>query len=273
MASLTMTILDEARVESVGDAQLLFQEAKQRRRRRRLISGILSTLILLVVVGVALSMPVGRGRPSTPRPVGNPVSAAAAPRNVVQLSFRPLLCFASPLTLGPQQAAATGPLPSCAPRSQLNAANLRTTIEPGTADGFSTNLLDVPADPRFAIYRTTPPRDDAANTTVLLPRFRGGDRYVLGPAGLTDADIASAHATRIAGQWAVNLVLTGDGSAKLDVLTQSQFHQLIGVDLNGQVISTPITQPTQSSWTSFNGQVQIAGPLSEQQAKAIAARF
>jgi preprotein translocase subunit SecD len=58
-----------------------------------------------------------------------------------------------------------------------------------------------------------------------------------------------------------------------DALTRQQFHQIIGVVVNGQVMSAPITQPAQSAWSSFNGQVQISGSFTEKQAKAIAAEF
>jgi preprotein translocase subunit SecD len=93
---------------------------------------------------------------------------------------------------------------------------------------------------------------------------------VLGPAALTQNGVKSASATVNNGQWAVNLVLTAQGSTEWDALTQQQFHQIIGVVLNGKVISAPITQPTQDAWTSFNGQLQISGSFTQRQAKAIA---
>ncbi len=39
------------------------------------------------------------------------------------------------------------------------------------------------------------------------------------------------------------------------------------------MISAPITQPTQASFTSFNGQVQISGSFTEDQAKTLATEF
>jgi len=39
------------------------------------------------------------------------------------------------------------------------------------------------------------------------------------------------------------------------------------------VVSAPITQPTQPSFTSFYGQVQISGAFTQQQAKTIAAEL
>jgi preprotein translocase subunit SecD len=86
-------------------------------------------------------------------------------------------------------------------------------------------------------------------------------------------DATPCSAQHIAGQWTIDLVLTDTGSAQLDNLAQQQFHQIIGVDLNGQVISDPITQPTQSSFAPFNGQVQISGGFTKAQAEAIAAEL
>jgi preprotein translocase subunit SecD len=77
----------------------------------------------------------------------------------------------------------------------------------------------------------------------------------------------------IDGQWTIDLVLTPAGSAAWDTLTKQQFHQIIGIDLNGRVISAPITMPTQTTWTSFDGRIQISGAFTGQQARAIAAEL
>ena len=63
------------------------------------------------------------------------------------------------------------------------------------------------------------------------------------------------------------------GSSQWDTLPKEQFHAIIGIDLDGQVISAPITQPTQQAWSSFNGQVQISGSFTEDQAKTLATDF
>ena len=63
------------------------------------------------------------------------------------------------------------------------------------------------------------------------------------------------------------------GSSQWDTLSKQQFHAIIGIDLDGQVISAPITQPTQQAWSSFNGQVQISGSFTEDQAKTLATDF
>ena len=45
----------------------------------------------------------------------------------------------------------------------------------------------------------------------------------------------------------------------------------LAIDLDGQVVSAPITQPTQSSFTSFDGRVSISGGFTEDFAKTLAA--
>ena len=67
--------------------------------------------------------------------------------------------------------------------------------------------------------------------------------------------------------------LTSAGSTQWDNLAKEQFHAIIAIDLDGQVISAPITQPTNGSFSSFNGQVQISGGFTENQAKTLATEF
>jgi preprotein translocase subunit SecD len=156
----------------------------------------------------------------------------------------------------------------------LSAANLQVTPNTNNIGGYSTNS-NVPPDPQFATYASTPSTSDNKNATVLLPATpaSGGGRYVLGPAGLTNTAIQSASVQHFAGQWAINLDLTDEGAVQWDAMADQQFHAIVGIDLNGQVISAPITQPTQSSFTPFNGRVQISGGFTEARAKAIVAEL
>ena len=133
-----------------------------------------------------------------------------------------------------------------------------------------------PEDPAFATFKSTSPLSDSKTDTVLLPGTAQNGcwpRYVLGPAQMTGTAVKSASAQLNNGQWAVNLVLTGPGSTQWDTLAKQQFHAIIAIDLDGQVISAPITQPTQESFTPFNGQVQISGGFTEDQAKTLATEF
>ena len=202
--------------------------------------------------------------------VKNTQKVLATLGNTAQLFFRPALCYAPPLTLAKGKTPTIGPLPTCAAASQLTAANLAVN----TSTGQATN--NPPEDPQFATYPSTPSTSDEKSATVLLPGTKASattGRYVLGPAGMTGTAVKSANAQLNTGIWSVNLNLTPAGAAEWDALAQQQFHAIIGIDLDGQVISAPITLPGQSSYTSFNGKVQISGSFTEDQAKTLATQF
>jgi preprotein translocase subunit SecD len=197
--------------------------------------------------------------------------------NTAQLFFRPAYCYAPAFSVAKGKSATTTPLPStCAASSQLTATNLDIKQNPGSVTQPYTYNTSIPEDPQFASYKSTPSTDDNKNATVLLPGSPGNagpPRYLLGPAGLTGTAVKSASAQLVSGQWDVNLVLTGAGSTQWDNLAKSQFHAIIAIDLDGQVISAPITQPTNGAFSSFNGQVQISGSFTENQAKTLATEF
>ncbi len=265
-----VTIVDSpVETTQVDEAQLLFQEARRRRRRRWLISGIVSMLVI-AAFGIVLSAMVGQANQGPSPSVAVPSSAQPAAGSGPTFSVRPVLCFAPPLTLPTGLTATTGALPTCAPSSALTAANIG--IEP-FANGYA-GTLSIPADPQFATYASTSPRSVGPNRTVLLPGLSSTQgRFVLGPAGLTGGAIKSASVQRVDGQWLVNIVLNSHGASQWDALARTQFHAMIGIVLNSRVISAPITQPLQSSFTSFEGRMQISGGLTEHQAKSLAAQL
>jgi preprotein translocase subunit SecD len=190
--------------------------------------------------------------------------------NTAQLFFRPARCYAPAETLAKGAVATTGALPTCAASSALTSTNLAVKPDSSNVNGYTSNN-NIPVDPQFATHAST--TTDDKNATVLLPgtsSSQGTGRYVLGPAMLTGTAVKSASAQLVSNQWAVSIVLTGPGSTAWDALSQQQFHAIIGIDLDGQVISAPITQPSQTSFTSFNGQVQISGSFTQDQAKTLA---
>src|ERR1035437_3465947 len=190
--------------------------------------------------------------------------------NTAQLFFRPALCYAPAETLAKGAVATTGALPTCAASSALTLTNLAVKSDSSNVNGYTSNN-NIPVDPHFATYAST--TTDDKNATVLLPgtsSSQGTGRYVLGPAMLTGTAVKSASAQLVSNQWAVSIVLTGPGSTAWDALSQQQFHVIIGIDLDGQVMPAPITQPSQTSFTSFNGQVQISGSFTQDQAKTLA---
>jgi preprotein translocase subunit SecD len=53
-------------------------------------------------------------------------------------------------------------------------------------------------------------------------------------------------------------------------MASKYFHEVIGIELDGVVQSAPITQPNQSAFSSFNGQVQISGNFTQTSAQQLA---
>jgi hypothetical protein len=270
-----MTIVETSTAETeVGEAQLLFPEAKQRRRRRWLASGIV-VVAVVGAVGITLGLTVDRGSGGSIRPSSPPLSAPATLRGTADFSVHPILCYAPPLTLATGLTASSGPLPTCSAASQLTPANLQVTPDPPNSNGYTSNV-NIQEDPQFATYPSTLSTNDSKSGTLLLAASSGNQgppRYVLGPAQMTGTAVKSANAQLNNGAWVVNLNLTGPGAKQWDTLAQQQFHALIGVVFDGRVIEAPITQPTQSSFRSSDGHLQISGAWTERQAKAFAAAF
>ncbi|HEX4217840.1 MAG TPA: hypothetical protein VHZ02_05710 [Acidimicrobiales bacterium] len=153
----------------------------------------------------------------------------------------------------------------------MTAANLQ--IQPDASGYHGFVAPNVPTDPQFGAYPSTSAPQGGANDTVLLPGPSSAqNRYVLGPAGLTGAQVKSASAQLVDGQWMVNIALTRDGATHWDALARAQFHAMIGIDVDGKVIAAPIIQPTQGAFASFGGQLQVSG-LTHSQAEALAAKL
>jgi preprotein translocase subunit SecD len=195
--------------------------------------------------------------------------------NTAQLYFRPALCYAEPFAVSKGEAPSTGPVPaSCASASQLTATNIDITQAPSANPPYNSKLSSINPDPQFTTYPSTTPDDDQAKDTVILPNAdpstNGTGRYVLGPSQVSGTAVHSASASLVSGQWVVNLTLTSAGSTAWDELAEQQFHAIIAIDLDAQVISAPLTQPTNTSFQSFDGQVQISGNFTEAEAKNLA---
>ena len=198
-----------------------------------------------------------------------------------RMYFRPVLCFAYPQAVPKADKNKVQPrgietLPACTPSSQLSAANLNVTPN-SSPQGYSSN--NVPPDTQYAAYPSTSvEKPDYARSTVLLPGIGGACdgtavvRCVLGPAQMTGRSIANATATQNqTGQWVVDYTLAGSaGSALWDKVAGENFHQLLGIELDGEVYSAPIIQPSQSGFTSFQGRGEISGSLTQADAQNLA---
>ncbi|HLN15598.1 MAG TPA: protein translocase subunit SecD [Acidimicrobiales bacterium] len=188
-----------------------------------------------------------------------------------QMLFRPVLCYAPPYSAPKTQAGkpppSPGPVPTACPSSyQLVTANLS-----GSTSSGSGVFYNIGPWPGLKSYPSTPQAKDAKGDTVLLPGLANSgftDRYLLGPAELTGRIVKSANAQLSAtGSWVVNMNLTQAGSAGWDKMSQTYFHEIIGIELDGIVQSAPITLPNSATWNSFDGAVQISGNFTEAQAQ------
>jgi preprotein translocase subunit SecD len=54
-------------------------------------------------------------------------------------------------------------------------------------------------------------------------------------------------------------------------MSKKYFHEIIGIDVDGLVVSDPLTLPSQATWTSFGGRVQISGSFGKRSAEELAA--
>jgi hypothetical protein len=224
--------------------------------------------VIILVVALLAAGPLRRTSGSTP--------AATTHHTGVHTEFsvRPVLCYAPPLSTH-SEPVAQAPL-TCGAAYALTAA--RINVEPGNANvpagyanAYVSNALS-PPDPAFTDSPSTPPSADRPSSSVLLPgnRSLGPNRYVLGPAALVGADVRSATVVHRNEQWIITVDLTGTGSPALDTLAHQQFHAFIAFDLDGAVVSAPLVQPTQSSFTSFGGTLDVSGPFTHAGATALA---
>jgi preprotein translocase subunit SecD len=206
-----------------------------------------------------------------------PVSLLDEVGQTAQLYFRPVLCFAPPLVnltsksknsnVSVSGTSSANSLASCGTAYQTTRSNVG--ISPNNSvQGYTINP-NLQADPQYSIVEDTPTTAaNYQNRDVLLPGIgangKASDaigRYVLGPEQMTGHAIGSARAELDqAGNWVVNYSMAGRAGAALwDRVAASDFHQYVGIELDGVVYSAPIIQPQQSSYTSFNGNGQISG--------------
>jgi hypothetical protein len=248
-------------------AEVLIPEARHRQRQRYRRSAILVTVVALLVGAlVALLITTTSSGSGTARAPSKP-SALTARRSTVLI--RPVLCLAPPYVANQQEG---GPLPSCAAPYETSAAGLNV-IPMTSTQSYSSN--DVAPDPALAGYPTT--TRDTASRAVLLGGLRpqnGGERYLLGPSDmkLSAANVTSAvvHQNQ-AGAWVVDIHLSAAASAVWDRVAEQNFHQMLAIDMGGKVVTAPLIQPTQASFTSFEGAMAVSGNITAANARAVAA--
>ncbi|MHB8262517.1 MAG: protein translocase subunit SecD [Acidimicrobiales bacterium] len=211
--------------------------------------------------------------------VKNPQQVINTIGETAQLYFRPALCEAPPYTKptavkGKAASSSPGPLPTTCPSAdQLSAKNLGAKASTSSSSGISEN--PVPADSALASYPSTPVSQDKPSSYVLLPTSSSsgqpGVRYLLGPAQVTGKALSGASASFVPGTgWVVNYSLNSTGAVAWDKLAQAQFHAIVAIDMDSQVVSAPIIQPSQAAFTSFGGSGQISGNFTHTSAQSLA---
>jgi len=175
-----------------------------------------------------------------------------------ELLIRSVTCYAGDQS-GPVSA---NPLPTTCSGPQYSAST--ATPSDASATGFTTPTTD--PDPALSAYATTTAAQDAAspNVSALLPVLNSGTgaihRYLVGPTLLTlSSRVASAtvvHAP-MSGGWMINVRLNAKESQLWDEVAARYFHRQLAIDLNGVIVEAPLIQPSNSSFSSFDGQMNL----------------
>ncbi len=205
------------------------------------------------------------------RAIGNAIGQTA------QLYFRPVQCFANDYVAPTkvQKHYSALKIPPCNPEFALNATSIDVQVN-NSAAGFTSS--NPGPDPTFNNVPSVNPIYDKPSVAIVAPGLPGGGpaqdgtgRYVLGPAVMNGTAVGSASVTQdTTGQWIVQCTLTSKGSAEWDHWSYVYFHQYMGIELDGVVQSAPLILPQAASWTSFQGNVQISGNLTQADANTLA---
>ena len=248
-----------APAHAVAPAVLERSAAVVRRRLRSLGAG-----------GAAVTVRAGTVVVSGPGVTPALVAVVAEPG---ALFVRPVLCGApaqsapAPTTTSGADSGtrtAAGTL-SCGAAYATTAANLGVDPDSQAANGYQANP-PIPPDPAFAGVASTPAdRDDPAQR-VLLPADPAGNpqqysRFVLGPAEMDSRGVVGARATyqRDEAGWIVTVQLDGAGQAQWDAAARRSFHAYLAFDVDATVVSAPIIEPVSTTYSSFRGQMVLAG--------------
>jgi hypothetical protein len=175
-----------------------------------------------------------------------------------ELLIRSVTCYAG-VQSGP---GSTSPLPTTCSGPQYSAPT--ATPSDSSASGFTMPTTE--PDPALSAYATTTAAQDAAspNASALLPVLNTGtgatQRYLVGPTLLTlSSKVASATVVYAptSGGWMINVRLNPNESQLWDQAASEYFHRQLAIDLNGVIVEAPLIQPTNSSFSSFDGQMDL----------------
>jgi hypothetical protein len=149
-------------------------------------------------------------------------------------------------------------------QAQLPSSCSKPEYDSHPVSGFTWPTLQ--SDPSLAAFATTTPAQDAKspNSSALLPVLNegtsGAPRYLVGPTLLTlSSKVASVKLTHmpLSGGWVVDITLNAAESRQWDRVAKKYFHRQLAVDLNGVIVDAPFIQPGSTSFTSFDGQMDL----------------
>jgi preprotein translocase subunit SecD len=115
---------------------------------------------------------------------------------------------------------------------------------------------------------STPPEHDDAGSQVVLGNRTGDARYVLGPAGVTGAQLASVtpQPEKVTGTTNIQFKLTSEGTRAFnDMAARIGVGKKLAIDIDGQVVAAPTLQTTQ-----FEGSGNIPGDFTAGEAATTA---
>ncbi len=192
------------------------------------------------------------------------------------MDFRPVLLSGSPVTSAVCDSSSPSPSPS---------ASLDDTPTAKPTDASDVNWITPALQQQFDDLDCS--KIDAANTNV-APANKplvtcddtGTQTFLLGPVEVEGDTISDATAGTIqssqgvnTGEWAVNIVFDGKGTAEFSKVTtrlvalpspRNQF----AIVLDGKVLSAPVTQAAIT-----NGKPQITGSFTQQTAQTLASQL
>jgi hypothetical protein len=187
-----------------------------------------------------------------------------------RLLVRPVECLA-----GAYQVMSGGTSSMQSPSASSCAAKYRLTPENLNIDtGTGKPIAVIGPDPGVSNIPTTSPGDDLPSGYVVLPTTPSSgfaaERLVLGPSAVGYSELASAEAQKRGGGWMVGISLTSAGMKQLQNLAKEQFHSYIAVDLDGEVVETPLIEGSSPSFRASGLALAIGGQANEIAAQALA---
>ena len=198
-----------------------------------------------------------------PRSLSNPSSYLTSSP---ELLIRSVTCYAG-LQSGPLS---SGLLPSTCSSPRYAAPTAPPVNPAGGGTSSGSPILTSPPDPVLAAFATTTPAQDAASpdSSALLPVLSANgsttQRYLVGPTLETlSSKVASASVAHVKfSGWIVTIRLNQHEARIWNQVASEYFHRQLAVDLNGVIVTAPLIEPMNPSFSSFDGEMQLYAPSS-----------